>query len=394
MTGPAEPLLAEARQALARGEPAAAVALFRQAIEQAPRLGPAWHGLGKALMDDQRFVEAEAAFRQAAEVEADPALGEYHIGLLRLLQGDHAGGWPGWEARLRMPAPDRPRIDLPLWDGGPLKGRRLLILNEQGYGDVIQFARFLPAAAARAGQGAQVTFGCVAPLHPLLAPFCARAGIEAVTGRIEPGRHDCLAWVCSLPALLGIAAAEAIPAAPYLAAAPERVAVWRRRRPRRPACIGLVWEGRSSHPQDAERSIAPDLLAPLAALPGSILVGLQRPPLGRAPPTGLLEMDWGPDITDFAEYAAMLAALDAVVTVDTAPAHLAGALGRPGLVLLPRVPDWRWGLGAPATPWYGRLRLVRQLRPGDWSGPIAEAAAILREAAAQRLAQPASSAAT
>ena len=105
-------------------------------------------------------------------------------------------------------------------------------------------------------------------------------------------------------------------------------------------------------------------------------------------------MDWGPDITDFAEYAAMLAALDAVVTVDTASAHLAGALGRPGLVLLPRVPDWRWGLGAPATPWYGRLRLVRQLRPGDWSGPIAEAAAILREAAAQRLAQPASSAAT
>jgi hypothetical protein len=130
------------------------------------------------------------------------------------------------------------------------------------------------------------------------------------------------------------------------------------------------------------RSMDPVHFLPLADLPGVVLVGLQRPPWTRPAPDGLLQMDWGPDIGDLAASAAMLAGLDLLVTVDTALAHLGGALGLPALVLLPWVPDWRWGLEGEATAWYPSLRLLRQARRGDWSGVVAKAVRLVVESRA------------
>jgi tetratricopeptide (TPR) repeat protein len=356
--------------ALSRGDAVVAEEAFREILSQNPADPAALHGLGKALHDQARLDEAEAIFCEAERLGADVPRARYHLGLLRLLRVDHDAGWKGWEERAAVL--NFPSLPIPLWDGAPMPGQRLLVLGEQGFGDVIQFARFLPEAAQRSG--AILTFGCAPPLLPLLATFCAAHGIRAISGQVSPGNFDAYVWLASLPHLL---AAKKISTAAYLSADTKFSSLWHRRRPRRAHCIGICWEGRSSHPQDAQRSISPALLQPLYALPGIILVGLQLPPVQRPAPPHTLDMDWGPDISDFAVAAAMLSALDMLITVDTAMAHLAGALGVPALVLLPHVPDWRWGISGEASAWYGNLRLLRQQRPGDWSAPIAAAAAAI-----------------
>jgi len=377
MNTPAGEVVA-ALAALTRGDAPIAERCFREILAIHPDHHVALHGLGKALHDQLRLDEAEQAFRAAGQMAADSALSDYHVGLIRLLRGDHAAGGAGWEARLHVPALGHPAIPLPPWTGTAAPAERILILGEQGYGDVIQFARFLPAAAAAAaGRAADLTLGCAPPLLPLLAPFCAAHGTAAVTGTLDPRRFDRYAWLCSLPSL-----APAMPAGQraYLSPPTSAAELWRGRRPDRRLCVGLCWEGRASHPQDHQRSITPRLLAPLSTLPGIAFVGLQRPPLRTASPDGLLAADWGPKVEDSPTAASMLAALDLLVTVDTALAHLAGALGVPALVLLPWVPEWRWGLSGEASAWYPSLRLLRQGRPGDRSAPIAAAAAALSRA--------------
>lgn len=369
-------LLAAGVAALARGDAAGAENCFRTVLAAMPASTDALNGLGKALHDQARLDEAETVFGQATSHATNAARARYHLGLLRLLRGDHARGWDGWEERLAVLG--LPRLPTPPWDGAPMPVRRLLVLGEQGFGDVIQFARFLPAAAQRSA--ARLTFGCAPPLLPLLAPFCAAHGIDVVTGRVDPGGFDAHAWLCSLPRLLGATTGDG---GAYLWSDPALLALWRRRQPRRALCVGLSWEGRANHPQDRQRSIPPEALLPLAQQHGIVLVGLQRPPVGRPAPQGLLDMDWGPDVADFGVAASMLAALDLLVTVDTALAHLADALGLPALVLLSRVQDWRWGLSGEGSAWYASLHLLRQQQPGDWFGPIAAAAKMLSRAASR-----------
>lgn len=356
--------LAAGLAALGVNDALAAEDAFRSVLRQRPDDPDALHGLGKALHDQARLDDAIAVFEQAATQGADAPRARYHLGLLRLLLGDYKAGWQGWEERLSVL--NFPKLPIPLWNGGPMPGRRLLLLGEQGFGDVIQFARFLPNAVQRSG--AKVTFGCAPPLLPLLEPFCVKHGITALTGKLNPTAFDAYAWVGSLPYLLGAISGDATA---YLSPDPERVAAWRRRRPRQALCVGLCWEGRASHPQDAQRSIAPEVLHPLFERIDITLVGVQSPPIKRHAPAKSLGMDWGPEIMDFGTTAAMLSALDLLVTVDTAMAHVAGALGLPALVLLPHVPDWRWGLSTETSNWYGSLRLLRQQNPGDWSAPVA-----------------------
>lgn len=348
---------------LNRQESLSAEQLFRAAIAEGANHPAALHGLGKALHDQRRFSEAESIFIRAAKTDRSPALGRYHHGLSRLTQGDLPGGWPGWEARPAVSDFDA-SFPLPRWSGDSLKGRRLLVLLEQGYGDVLQFLRFVPRL--RTLEPTSVTLQTVPPLTRLLQPFAARHDIRLVEASITATDFDCFVSVCSLATLFQITTTDLPGDVPYLDNDPGETARFRTQLPKGKLCLGLCWEGRPSHPQDATRSIEPSLFAPLMPIPDLHLVGLQRPPWQRPPFDGLLDSNWGEAINDFTTTAAMISALDGVITVDTSLAHLAGALGRPAWVLLPYCPDWRWLLDCPETCWYPSLHLVRQTTPGAW----------------------------
>jgi hypothetical protein len=271
------------------------------------------------------------------------------------LTGCFDEGWREYEWRWKRPGtPVRP--DGPIWNGEPLTGRTILITAEQGLGDAIQFARYLPLLKQR---GARVLFECPASLAPLVSGLLDESEI-ALPGSERPG-FDTHCGLLSLPQFLGIAPGDS----PYLSVDPERVKKWRRRLlPVGNMRVGLVWAGNPKNPRDRLRSISPERLEPLRDTPGVALFSLQK----GASEKWLTQLD-EPDHR-LMDAAAMIMNLDLVITVDTMIAHLAGAFGRPVWILLSRIPDWRWQLGREDTPWYRSARLFRQTSPGDWSAVI------------------------
>jgi hypothetical protein len=373
MTGDSSETLRRAFAALAGGEHAAAEALFRAAIGEAPQEVRAYRGLGKLLVEQLRLEEAESVFESAVPLEPVPAIARYHVGLCRLLRGDYERGWAGWEQRLHVPDFKHAALKRPRWSGGKPPGR-LLVISEQGYGDTIQFSRFLPQVI---GQGTSLTFLCPTPLLGPYREWGKRIG-AAISDRVQPGEFDAYCSIGSLTANLGIRLGDLPGPLPALEVDPEKVARYRAARPPGRCVAGVCWAGRPTHPQDRSRSMAPEHLIPLALLPGVALVGLQRPP-SAPPPDGLLALDWGPEMRDFSDLAAMLMALDVVVTIDTAIAHLAGTLGRPVLLMVAHFPDWRWLLGREDSPWYPSVRVHRQRRPGEWKPVVDDVAQALRQ---------------
>ncbi len=259
---------------------------------------------------------------------------------------------------------------------------RLLLVADQGFGDAIQFSRYLPWAAARC---ANLTLACSPDLAPLL--HAAFPDIPIVVRWEDAPTFDAWQALSGLPRLHGTRLAT-IPSAPaYLRADPARTAEWGARLagllPPGLRRIGIAWAGRPTHNNDTNRSATLATLRPLTKIPGVALVALQKgPPAAQIgdyfSPAPLLNL--GPELSDFADTAALLANLDAVVAVDTSVVHLAAALGRPTFVLLPFAPDWRWLLGRADSPWYPSVTLFRQTAPQDWSVPVAAAAAALATA--------------
>lgn len=378
-----------------RDREAEAEQAYRAALALRPGYAKTLNNLGALLQRGGRADEAEAAYRQAAA--ADPAYPEarWNLGFLLLAQGRLEEGWPWMEARhdprLAQPIAARPALPFPQWRGEGLAGRRIVVWPEQGFGDLVQFVRYLPLLKAAGARS--VTLVCQDALAPLLR---GAAGADLVlplsqAGRLEPQDYWVLAL--SLPMHFRTTLATIPAALPYLAADPARMAHWRARlddQARGGPRVGLVWRGFGGHVNDAHRSL-PGLssLAPLLALPGIAFYSLQRGMDGeegaRAAADPVLPA-LGAEIADFADTAAIVAQLDLVICVDTAVAHVAGALGIPCWVLLPAVhPDWRWLQGRSDSPWYpGVLRLYRQQRPGDWDGVIAALAADLVAWSGQR----------
>jgi hypothetical protein len=245
---------------------------------------------------------------------------------------------------------------------------RLLLVGDQGYGDTIQFARYIPMAAERCQE---VILGCSAEMGPLLANI---PGVSQYCHRWTdvPG-HAAHCRLSSLPYLFHTQL-DTIPSQfPYLKVDPARVAHWRERLnatlPAGLKRIGLAWTGRPSHPNDRRRSMTLAQLAPLTSVGQAAFVSLQKP----IPARSLAVMSMFPgmvnladDLTDFGETAALVENLDLVITVDTSMAHLAGALGKPVWVLIPKAADWRWMLEREDSPWYPSVRLFRQQKPGAW----------------------------
>ncbi|MGA9004452.1 MAG: tetratricopeptide repeat protein [Pseudolabrys sp.] len=349
--------------------PEEALADYESAVAHKPQAF-ALVNRGSALRYLDRTEEALDSFDRAIALDPELAEAHWNKALLCLALGDFERGWAGYEWRWRGATDLTSRgFRQPQWRGEDLTGKTILLHAEQGFGDSIQFVRYVPLVARR---GAKI----VLELPDSLVPLIGR--VDGVIGMCRRGdalpQFDVHCPLLSLPLAFGTTI-ETIPASvPYLHAPAERVEKWRARfadleRPR----IGLVWSGKPSHKNDHNRSIALSQLEPLLSLAGVQFVSLQReyrdsdlPVLNRLP---VLRIDDA--LTDFAETAAAIGELDLVIAVDTAVAHLAGALGKPLWLLVSHIQDWRWLVQRTDSPWYPSARLFRQPRIGEWDVVIA-----------------------
>ena len=371
---------------------------FTRAIALRPRHAGQFANLGLVMKDRGRFAEAAAAYERALAADPTHATARANRATLLLQQGNFEDGWAEYEWRWRAPGfTTNPRtFTAAAWDGGDPAGRTLLLHAEQGLGSAIQFVRYAPVVA---GRGARVIVECQPPLLRLFRRSLAGAdgpGIPVVA-RGEPlPPFDAHVPLMSLPHLCRTSLASVPASVPYLAAEPAAVADWRGRLAKGGAGalrVGLAWAGNPAHGNDRNRSLPPAataaLLAPLLATPGALFVSLQVGGASGAAAAlasaGLI--DPTAELADFADTAALIAALDLVISVDTAVGHLAGALARPVWLLVPSIPEWRWLIDRDASPWYPTLRLFRQPAPGDWWTVIDRVAASLGATLADRAAE-------
>ena len=361
-----------------RGRLSEAGAHFRRALQLDSRLASAWLNLGNVLMQEPGDVrEAMRHFARAIENDPTDATAQLNQALCCLLCGDFARGWQLFGSRLLLGAqrlgmhvPE----NVPLWDGrsrGPSTAE-IIVVAEQGFGDVIQFARF---GEVLASQGFRPILQCPPRLLRLLSSAKGFVDIVPDGTRYTPGRH---VWfpMMSVPAALGTDLHSIPSSAAYLSADVDRVAEWRARlgdagRYR----IGIAWQGNLEHEQESlrGRSIPLEAFGPLLEVPDITWISLQKGPgseqLASVPWRDRVrsyegQLDCGPDA--FQDTAAIMANLDLVITCDTSVAHLAGALGCRTWVALTRTPDWRWLLDRADSPWYPSSRLFRQKQPRDW----------------------------
>jgi len=347
-----------------------AIAHYREALAQRPDNASVWTNLGSALQQQGDIEGALAAFDHALTIAPDMPEAHWNRALACLLIGDYERGWPEYEWGFAAGARPLNERAYPRWRGESLPGKTLLVSAEQGLGDTLQFVRFLSAAKARVGK---LVLECQPELLTLLAQC---GGVDQVLPSTTPdsAMPEITARVplMSLPGLLGVTLGQLPGPSPYLFAEQESL--------RRIASfisagkfkVGIVWAGSPSHQDDSNRSCELPLFERLTQVPGVQLYSLQKgaraQDIDRA---GFSIVDLAPLINDFTDTAATIAALDLVVTADTAVAHLAGALGRTTWVLLPFAPDWRWGLARTDSAWYPATHLFRQSQRGQWR-PVLE----------------------
>jgi len=388
-----------------------AVVRLRRGVALEPGVAEAHSSLGAALSAQGNIDEALDAYDTAIRLKPDYPDAHWNRSLNWLLLGDFERGWPAYEWRWRCkrtgPAPN---FSQPRWDGSPLNGRTILLCSEQGLGDTLQFVRYAPLVQALGGN---VVLRCQRSLVPILASL---TGVSRLIAEGDPlPDFDLYAPLMSLPAILGTTLATVPANVPYLAAEPERVAHWGevlRRTEFIPTShggtefipsslvtssgtangmnsvlrttngmnsvlrVGIVWQGSILHPWDQHRSCKLAHFEPLTRIQGVRLVSLQKGPgteqLQELSDNTGFTVDYLSGAVDesgaFLDTAAIMANLDLVVTVDTAAAHLAGALGKPCWLALAYTPDYRWLLGRDDSPWYPSMRLFRQPAVGDWDG--------------------------
>ena len=332
-----------------------AVEVARAALAMAPDSPELLLNLGSAEMSDGRPEDAWRTLDRALGMAPDYAPAKLNRAMARLLLGDFEGGWDDYESRPSRGVLPHPGIaEIAEWRGEDLTGKTVLVWAEQGYGDVLQFSRYLPLLSAR---GARVCFDVPPPLARLFESF---AGIDSLVVRdrdTDLPDADFQIPILSVPhrfaTTLGTIPAEI----PYidLPPGPSRTGD-----DDRTVTVGLCWKGSTSNPNDHRRSVDPESLQQALERPNIRLLGLQY------------GEDYAPfenpgsKVADFRELAGLIAPLDLVVSVDTSVAHLAGAMGKPVWLLLAHAPDWRWMTDRDDSPWYPTMRLFRQPRPGDW----------------------------
>ncbi|MBF0126932.1 MAG: tetratricopeptide repeat protein [Magnetococcales bacterium] len=363
-----------------------AEALYRQALARQPDHVTTLYNLGIVLWEQKRFPEAVDAYRRTLDLQPDHADAQWNLSLLFLVLGRFPEAWPLFEARTHPNISETNSFTIeagfPRWRGEDLTGRSLLIVPEQGYGDQIQFCRF--AALLKDKGAAKISLACKPPLWSL---FQSLTGVELLWAQEDPRAyppHDFWTLPLSLPLHLNTTL-QTLPAKlPYLRPPTERISHWATRITGNGYRVGLVWKGNPGFNNDTRRSL-PGLpqMAPWWEIPGVIFFSLQKgngEAEARHPPLRQPIHHCADEIRDFADTAAIIHALDLVISCDTAVAHLAGAMGKPCWVLLPaRGTDWRWLHEREDSPWYpGVMRLFRQTTPGDWSGVVRRVVAALQ----------------
>jgi predicted O-linked N-acetylglucosamine transferase (SPINDLY family) len=358
-----------------------AEALHRRAIELRPDFTDAHYNLGVALHDQGRFDDALASYATALRLTPGNVDARWNQAFVLLLRGDFAQGWRDHEARWERKQQPPRSFPQPLWRGEDIARRTILLHDEQGLGDTLQFMRYAPLVAAR---GARVLLQVQRPLLRLTAASLGGIEVFAEGDLVPPFDMHCA--LLSLPLACGTML-DTIPAqVPYLKVDPAAAARWRNRIGAAAGLnVGLVWAGNPQHKNDRNRSIAIERLAALFGIPGvrwfSLQIGERAADLAHAPAGKIANL--ADRLTDFGETAAAIAGLDLVITVDTATAHLAGALGKPVWIMLPFVPDWRWLIDRDDSPWYPTARLFRQPARGDWESVTQKVHAALDELAGQ-----------
>ena len=339
-----------------------AIADYRQALFLQPHAAEIHDNLGMILHEQLRLEEAILHYKLALNLKPNYANAHFNLSMALLLGGNLPPGFTEYEWRWqKVDSPPRP-FSQPLWDGSSLKGKTVLLHGEQGFGDQIQFIRYVSLVAQFQGR---IVVECSLPLVRL---FTTVTGINQVVPRGETlPTFDVHAPLMSLPLILGTTL-ETIPAQiPYLYPSPTIPM------PLATAAntlkVGITWAGSPLLTGNQNRFCSLEDFLPLLDIPNVALYSLQ---------TGLQAQeltslsvpipDLSPQLNDFADTASMLAQLDLIISIDTAVAHLAGALGKPAWVILPFAPDWRWLLKREDSPWYPTLRLFRQSQPGDWAG--------------------------
>lgn len=362
----------EANRLVALGLLGEAEALARAPLASGSGPIPAWRILSRILWHQGRIAETRIIREMLVDAVPGDLACRFELAETLLLLGEFDRGWREYHYRYSLPHTARieRKVQRPRWDGRRISGKTLLIHDEQGFGDTFQFLRMLPWARERSG--ARI----ILEINPETLSLAQRAeGFDEIVARGSlPPTFDCHCEMMSLPMVMGLKLEQLPGTIPYLSADRVRIDKWRKRFAGLPRpLVALVWAGRPNHHNDANRSMTLADFAPLAAVPATFLAVQKGPRADEAnsPPPGMAIQGLGPEIDDFEDTAAILSIADLLISIDSSPVHLAGALGRPAWVLLPFVPDWRWLLARSDTPWYPTLRLFRQSARGNWEGVLA-----------------------
>ena len=358
-----------------------AITHYRQAISLKPDYAEAHSNLGAALQEQGKLPEAVVSSTRATDLKPDFAMAHMNKSIALLLSGNYQDGWTEYEWRLRRKDYNSRKFIQPQWDGSSFNNRSVLVHAEQGFGDTIQFVRYLPMVQSRGGR---VVFECQQALLHLLQN-CAGFDeiIENVPARELSVNFDLHVPLMSLPGIFGTTM-DTIPShVPYITVDSVLLAKWRKRLEHDKFFkIGLAWAGRTSKNYVyANRSRTLNDFTLLTEIPGLTFYALQKGPASVEalnPPERMKIINLESELHDFSDTAAVIANLDLVISVDTAVVHLAGAIGKPVWTLLPFAPDWRWMLKRADSPWYPSMRLFRQTRSNDWTSVFEQVKEALR----------------